>query len=1253
MLRGRMRSSLKKIYAIGLGYGCALALSLVSFAKSTNKETLEVKVVNPNSSQEKLDQSIDQAAIGAQNRATQALLKLLKKFQGKPREAELLSRLAEIYQQTASIEFRIAHSTAHIRKTAVNLSNYHSTLKKAIQTADTLLGKYPHYLDAESALFIRAKSHEELGNKASAIKDYLYLVQHYPKSSQALPSYMALAQFAIDDNKHDVAVQYLLPVEQRPDSPFFPYALYKLAWSQYNLKNIPKALSYLERHVEFYNQKSNIDNGLTTSDFSLRENSLTDATTFYVEGFEMKDPNYTPARAFDYFRALDEGSTFGKMILRFAHLLRAHDHGEELLFWKNEVLQKDPKREEMIDILISVFEFQLNKRRYNEIKDTAQDLVKVYRLNRAQVEKLESYKKAQNLLLDTANKIQGWIVKNKNAQGVEKLGQSLATVYDSFILIVRETDPRIPGVHYNLAEALFEIKKYEDATKHYRWVVENGARHKQQTVQLADASIKAISSRYQVLSQKGLIPTQLKAVSLKDSDDKDTDPDSEDSDSQSDEKNIDPIVSEWIEWIDHHVKTYKTHETELAQNFQFEANRVLYNQGYHRIALRRLIRFALQTPSSKYAVPSATLALDTYLTSQDWARTHGLANRLRKMKEWEKDPFSKKLYSIASDSYYKYIEKVNKSSSPEKVLKHSDRFIDRYPQSDRIQDILLLAGKTAMGLGEREKGETYYSQLIERFPKSPNTGPAIISRASLFEKRYDFAHAARDYQLYLSLPLIKEGKQGTPEELRDLRRKLLKMQWISEDTEGLKSSLASSSICQGELQVECERYQALYSLQVIKREPLAQLPFSTEDLLNKALKGANENRPLWAVVALIKTPNLRFPDRSLLVRIISGRWDEHDPLVQFALLPLLVPALPKAFQDNRADMHKYSKLTASEKSIIRRVDLIKEMEATATKTMKLPWAEIRASLLNEIAELYIDFSQETHALPPPAELSGNDLEEYQKTIQSLVLPFEEKGQDIRSKAFDLAAAFAIEPKVAAPIVDTFFKDNPSQGDALRGKLRVSTPRGITLSLFNDWDPEVKWEKIPKIKTDYFKNKEDFLKLQWYQSMQKRNWPQTAFFLKELKEQNVLNESSLALAQAFSMASAGSRGEAIAHLEGSRSIFSLPVRSRINTYLVWNYLTSYSMPKARKILEELQKDLSDKDLTEATFSDDEAFILIYAADWSKARLSERNQIALLKKASRSSDNHHALWAKQKLEQIRPKEGTKSQIVAQEKANRASR
>lgn len=1146
----------------------------------------EIRVVKGGDAQERHERNVDEVALGAQEKAIARLEGLLRKYRGSSQEPNLLSRLSDIRQQRASILFRISHGLAQknpARKEA-DTARFQKAMREAIDTFTSLITRYPNFEEIPRAYYGRGKSYEELGDKAKATEDYLHLVQDFPDAPESPSAYMALAEFAIQANDHPRAVSYLQEVEKNPLSPHYPFALYKLAWSYYNLKNIQAALGFAERQVAYFNallpkdssrkQSTSSASANVTSDSALRDNTLMDIPVFYFEGYETKIGDYALEEALPYFRRIESGPTLGRMLTRFAKLLRSHGHEADLIAFKNQTLKSEPERPETLEVVLITYEFQLNKHRYDKLTDSAQDIVRLHRKETPE----ETSKKAQKLLLDTAEGLQAAILKNKTADDVDKYSKVLATIYDSFTRIVDEQDPRVPRVHYNLAETLFAIRDYPGATTHYRWVVEHGKWRKKEpagtAASVADSSLKAIASRYEVLRSRKLIPTELSPKSL-----------ARDSDSD-----LDPLLGEWVEWID----THADHETEKLESFLFESNRALYAQNHVKESIKRFRRFVKDFPKLPQAIAAASLVLDTYIATQDWENTHELATDFMKVSEWKSGDFSKRLYVIASDAFYKQMEGFHRAKEYKAAIKKADQFLKLYPQSERISDTLNIAGSSALGLQEKERAMGYFSRLIDgalphgsatssaaasksaqRAPASlkpdSNVGTALLARASFAEERYRFSDAANDYKSFLTLPgsavKIDEGKAD------DLRRRTLVLAWLSGNKGFLKTLLASKAICAESMQEECEKYSALSLLGVSETTQEA-----TEDAFDRARgkseSGSKENRPLWAIVAMEGVKHLSFRDRNLTVRLAVSGWEDLDPLSRYAVLPYLTASIPKAFSLNRQAMKEVAPLRADERYITRRVEVIREMENAATKAIKLPWSRIRAEVLNEIASLYIDFARGLSELKPPKNIADAELPAYQEAIRKLTLPFEEKGQEMREKAFGIASKFAIEDEAFQRISEPFFQENPSQAKKIRPASPIEIPKKIDLALLDRLDPDGDWDDAAEAAADHStpdaSEPASVLKVLWARAIQNRQWQQVAFFMQEAKEKSLLQSGALGSVRAISLAAAGARGEALAELEDTRSHFEPKQKILATVTLMHYFLRSCERGKTQDFFKELEK-----------------------------------------------------------------------------------
>ena len=720
----------------------ALAYADGSVAK---KELAGVEVRAASTAGEAYERDVDAVAMSSQEQAISKLSSLLKKYHDTTQEPVLLAKLAELQTQHASIMFRIAHGNAHRTNGAIDLSRFRKSMTAAIQTLGTLIAKYPTYSEISHAYYMRGKGYEELENKTAAAKDYTYMVNRFPLAEESTSAYMSLADFAIEANDHPKAIGFLKEIEKRPDDPHYPFALYKLAWSYYNLKDIPTSLRYTETQIRFYDeQKAPTDTGETvesgnvaSSDAALRENTLLDSTVFYFEGYEEDAAKYSPEQALEYFHKLEKGPILGHMLLRYSKLLRSHAHDADLILWKNLVLKEElagHHYSQTLDIVLNTYEHILDRRDYAELMKSAQDIVTLNeKAKTLKTGSFEAMPRAQKMLLDTADAMQAVIVKNKDADGIGALSQTLASIYNAFVRIVDEADPRIPGVHYNLAETQFATRNYDDATTHYRWIVDHGnwKSKTKQLISLTDASLKAIASRYETLSKAGLLPKEIAASAL----------------NKNVETPLAPSLQEWLGWIDEHLR----HSSAGMDNFVFEANRALYHNNHINEALQRLMAFAEDHPKSLFAIPSATLVIDTYIANADWSLLLQKAENMREIAEWKTTPFNQRLFSVSADASYKLIEEKAKQKNYPDTLAGVDRFLKTYSKSARLGDALTLAGTAALESHQDKLAVKYFSRLIEDLPNSSGAKDALNARAHIHESNYQLGEAAMDYRAYLKV----------------------------------------------------------------------------------------------------------------------------------------------------------------------------------------------------------------------------------------------------------------------------------------------------------------------------------------------------------------------------------------------------------------------------------------------------------------------------------------------------------------------
>ena len=158
------------------------------------------------------------------------LKKLLPKVSSS-RRPEMLFRLAELYWEKSKAE------------------GSPQTGQSAIRMYRKLLKEYPTYPRNDEVLFVLGSAEYEAGNKKRAISHYWTLIKQYPRSKLVPNAYLQLGEhFFIENNMMKARKAFERALASRSPS-VYNYALYKLAWCDYNFQKYADGIKKLKEVI--------------------------------------------------------------------------------------------------------------------------------------------------------------------------------------------------------------------------------------------------------------------------------------------------------------------------------------------------------------------------------------------------------------------------------------------------------------------------------------------------------------------------------------------------------------------------------------------------------------------------------------------------------------------------------------------------------------------------------------------------------------------------------------------------------------------------------------------------------------------------------------------------------------------------------------------------------------------------------------------------------------------------------------------
>lgn len=432
----------------------------------------------------KIDTAIDTKEI---NRTKQADLKRdeaieeLKKLIPKApagRKAEMIFRLAELYWEKSKYKYGLemevyekAYNTwseEGQRGKAPALKDYlrESELIKqnALKLYEKVLAEYPTYERNDEVLFYLGYNEYEAGNKKVAVSHYWTLIKQFPESRLVPDAYLQLGEHFFADNNVINARKAYERALGEAGSKSYNYALYKLAWCDYNIQEyaagITKLKEVIDRSEKAQDKKS----------VQLKGEALGDLARFFSYVDEVDT-------AFDYFKKKGGEEIAIRYSTRLGQLF--HDQGK----WELEVktyrmlIDKYPMNDKAPYLQASIVEAYSQMNNKPKVREEVERLVDLYRPGTPwyKVQKdlgdkgkaaLEyAYDLTESKLRDLVTEYHQDAQKRKDAPTYELARD----IYAKYLEAFSDTDSAYE-MRYFYAEVLWALNEWKNAAYQYEQV---------------------------------------------------------------------------------------------------------------------------------------------------------------------------------------------------------------------------------------------------------------------------------------------------------------------------------------------------------------------------------------------------------------------------------------------------------------------------------------------------------------------------------------------------------------------------------------------------------------------------------------------------------------------------------------------------------------------------------------------------------------------------------------------------------------
>lgn len=401
----------------------------------------------------------------AENAAANALIQIIKKNKGKPNEADLWNRLAELYMRRAKsgrffdLQRTDTSGALSFAPPEVKEESAVTSLKRAIQVYTKIEREFPYFREMDAVLFNNAFASQQIGLKKNASSLYQKMISKHPRSPLVPDALLALGEMQYDSQKFELALSYFKKMEQYPLSRVYSYGMYKAAWTMYNLRQNHDAIEKLIEVVKYHDPAKQEGRKIN---HNLRSESLRDLALFFGETHKADE-------AYSFFAKLTTPDELGDVMMNMAKLYDSHSRQKEMHVFLSDFIKKQSLSKHRVKAHIMLIEG-------NETLKTREEVIKQLLVANEMCEKDSSWRKANpqsaedscdyelnRVNLNIAKKWWEIWQKNKSNKEFSELTRQ------AFKIHLDREDPAKPDVksRYAYAELLFQQKDYRGASEEY------------------------------------------------------------------------------------------------------------------------------------------------------------------------------------------------------------------------------------------------------------------------------------------------------------------------------------------------------------------------------------------------------------------------------------------------------------------------------------------------------------------------------------------------------------------------------------------------------------------------------------------------------------------------------------------------------------------------------------------------------------------------------------------------------------------
>lgn len=644
--------------------------------------------------------------------------------------------------------------------------------QEAMRLYDQVLAHYPKYERTDEVLFSLAYNLHELGKQGEAVKQYQELIKRYPKSRFVPDTWIQLGDHAFDHNDLEGARAAFQHAADAQDPKLYAYAVYKLAWCDYNAHELEAAVKKLHQVVDYVDTRSK-------AQVVLRNEALGDLVLMYVALDQ-------PEQAEKYFAQKAPAARRPRLLIRLADGLAEAGHPDSALRIYGKLLAEDPMRPEAPVLQQAVVRALARQGKRAPVRAEVKKLGELARPGSAWWQKNAQKKGALRDAFDAAEEGLRNLSADlhKEAQETKQVEtyRLARDVYRQYLdAFGSSADPEwVADAAFNqaffYAEILWTLEEWEPAYEAYDQVVRFKVPNRPGAKELANESYRKIAAFDAILAADKLLKVErgaLEKSELRDGQKVDekkgkggVEAESQRPQKKGAEAEEQPLTKgeeRLVKACDQYAQLYPSDQAAAADkakaakeeiDIRYQAAVLLYDRNHAAEAAKRFGEIIARWPDDPRAQGGADLSMSVLEARGQWEELAKLSGELAANKRLVKagTPFGRRVQRVLEGARYKWIDEVviKRDQDAARGTQELLRYVQELPRShyaDRALTYAMLLDRDRHELARAvEEGE----RVLKEYPGSPLEPKVRYTLCTIYEQMAELPRAAQMAESFIA-----------------------------------------------------------------------------------------------------------------------------------------------------------------------------------------------------------------------------------------------------------------------------------------------------------------------------------------------------------------------------------------------------------------------------------------------------------------------------------------------------------------------